>query len=334
MRDTAYGRTTRLAAGGFLLAVSLTLSVASSDVLAEDYPSRPITIVTSVPPGGSVDALARVTAEKLREKWGQPVVVENRPGASGNIGIGAVERSAPDGYTFLFNPGAHLAVNKILFPTASSDPDNLVPVSRLATNPLVLVVNPQVPAKTLQEFVAYAKAHPGKLNYASGGNGGMPHLAAEMFDMKAGVKMTKVTFRGIAPAMVGLVSGQVDLIFVDISTAIPHIRSGKLRVLGVASEKRHPVLPDTPAITELYPGLTAETWFAVSAPPKTPSDIVHKVSAAIAEATKKPDVQMRLKNMGNIEAVGSSPEEMAAFIRQERERWGAVIRNLGMSVGN
>jgi tripartite-type tricarboxylate transporter receptor subunit TctC len=324
-------RAGRLAASGLLLAL---LFIMAPGVRADEYPSKAITIITSVPPGGSVDALARVTGEKLKQKFGQPVIVENRPGAAGNIGIGAVERSQPDGYTFLFNPGAHLVVNKVLYPNVSSDPDRLEPVSRIATNPLVLVVHPKVPAKTLKEFVAYAKAHPGKLNYASAGNGGMPHLAAEMFDMKAGVKMTKVTFRGVAPSMVALVAGQVDLIFVDISTALPHIQSGKLRVLGVASDKRHPVLPDTPALAELYPGLTAETWFALSAPPKTPSPIVHKVSAAVAKAIREPDVQKRLHSMGNIEAIGSTPEEMAAFIRKERERWGAVIRTLGMTVGN
>jgi tripartite-type tricarboxylate transporter receptor subunit TctC len=314
-----------------LLASAWIAWVLAAETRADDYPSRSITIVTSVPAGGSVDALARVTADKLREKWGQPAVVENRPGASGNIGIGAVERSAPDGYTFLFNPGAHLVINKILFPTASSDPDNLEPVSRIATNPVVLAVNPKVPANSLEEFVKYAKENPGKLNYASAGNGGMPHLAAEMFQMKAKVKMTKVTFRGVAPAMVGLVAGQVDLIFVDISTALPHIQSGRLKVFGVASEKRHPVLPNTPALGQVYPGLTAETWFALSAPPKTPADIINKVSLAVAEGYRQPDVQQRLKNMGNIEAVGSTPAEMAAFIKQERERWGAVIHSLGLT---
>jgi tripartite-type tricarboxylate transporter receptor subunit TctC len=316
--------------GRGLLAIILILAAATS-VRAEEYPNRPITLITPVPAGGSIDALARITAQKLREKLGQPVIVENRPGANGNIGIGTVERAAPDGYTFLFGPGAHLVVNKILYPNVSSDPDKLEPVSRVATNPLVMVVNTNVPAKTLGEFVAYAKANPGKLNYASGGNGGVPHLAAEMFQTKAGVKLTKVTFRGIAPAMVALIAGQVDLIFVDISTAIAPIESGKLRVLGVASEKRHPVLPDVPALTESYPGLTVETWFAMAAPPKTPSPIVNKISASVAEAMKEPDVRKHLRDMGNIEAVGSSPEEMAVFIRSERERWGAVIRNLGIA---
>jgi tripartite-type tricarboxylate transporter receptor subunit TctC len=317
--------------GRSILLAAMLLLLPSAPASSQDYPNRPITLITPVPPGGSIDALARITAEKLRKKFDQPVVVENRPGANGNIGIGTVERAAPDGYTFLFGPGAHLVVNKILYPDVSSDPDKLEPVSRLATNPLVLVVNPQVPAKDLKEFVAYAKANPNKLNYASGGNGGTPHLAAEMFQAEADVKMTKVTFRGIAPAMIALVSGQVDLIFVDISTAIAHIQSGKLRVLGVASDKRHPALPGIPALTEMYPGLTVETWFAMAAPPNTPPEIVKKISTAVAEAVKQPDFQKRMTEMGNIEAVGSSPEETATFIRSERNRWGTIIRNIGLA---
>jgi tripartite-type tricarboxylate transporter receptor subunit TctC len=313
------------------VAITLAFGTAPRAAHSETYPSRPITLLTPVPPGGSIDAMARITAEKLKDKWGQPVVVENRPGANGNVGIGAVERAAPDGYTFLFGPGAHLVVNKLLYPNISADPDKLEPVSMLATNPLVLVVHPKVPAKNLQEFVAYAKANPGKLNYASAGNGGTPHLGAEMFQSMAGVKMTKVTYRGVAPAMIGLVAGEVDLIFVDISTAIGHIEGGRLRVLGVASHKRHPVLPDTPALTELFPGLTAETWFALTAPPKTPPAIVNQVSAAVAEAIKMPDVGKRLQAMGNIEPIGSTPAEMAAFMRKERERWGAVIRTNGIT---
>jgi tripartite-type tricarboxylate transporter receptor subunit TctC len=323
-RQVVYGR-----AVGILLATALTLSFGTTHTRADTYPSRPITFITPVPPGGSIDALARITAEKLKAKWNHPVVVENRPGANGNIGIGAVERAAPDGYTLLFGPGAHLVVNKIMYPDISADPDKLAPVSRLATNPIVLVVNPKLPVKNLQEFAAYAKANPGKLNYASGGNGGMPHLAAEMFERKAGVSMTKVTYKGIAPAMIGLISGEVDVFFVDISTAITHLESGQLRVLGVASNKRHPVLPNTPALTEMFPGLTAETWFALTAPPKTPAAIIDQLSAAVAEAMKDPDVQQRLYKMGNIEAIGSTPAEMAAFMSEERERWGDVLRSIG-----
>jgi tripartite-type tricarboxylate transporter receptor subunit TctC len=312
----------------FVAAVAALLCV-SSALADEQYPSRPIKFITSVPPGGSVDTLSRLIAEKLRQKWGQPVVVENRPGASNNIGMEAVVRAAPDGYTLLFSPGQPLIVNKLLFPKLAYDPDALVPVSRLATNPIVLAVHPQVPAKTLQDLIAYAKANPGRLNYATGGNGGTPHLGAELFQTKAGVSMTKVPFKGVAPAMLGLISGQVDLIFVDISTAIEPFRNHDLRILGVAADKRHEALPDVPALTELFPGFTSETWFGLAAPPKTPDAIVHKISAAAVEAVHQPDVMKRLLDMGNIEAIGSTPEEMAAFMRKEADRWGAVIRATG-----
>lgn len=311
---------------GLALLAVLALSAPSH---AQDYPTKPIKLVTSVPPGGSVDGLARIIAEKLRQKWGQPVIVENRPGASNNIGMEAVARAAPDGYTILFSPGQPLVVNKMLFAKLAYDPDLLVPISRLATNPIVLVVHPQVPAKTLQELVAYAKANPERLNYATGGNGGTPHLGAELFASMAGITMTKVPYKGVAPAMLGLLSGQVDLIFVDISTAIPYIRTGDLRVLGVAAERRDPVLPDIPAMTELFPGFTSETWFGMAAPPKTPAAIVDALYVAAAAAVKAPDVRQRLVDMGNIEAIGSTPAEMAAFMRTETERWGRVIRAIG-----
>ena len=203
---------------------------------AQDYPTRPVRFILPVPPGGSVDTMARIMAEKLRQKCGrQPVIVENRPGAGNLIGIDAVLQGRPDGYTLLFGPGSPVIINKLLIPNRALDPETLEPVSMIATNPVVLVVHPKVPAKTLAEFVAYAKANPGKLNYASAGNGGVPHLAADMFQRKAGVTFTKVPYRGVSLAMTDLLAGQVDMIFVDISTAIEHIRSGNLRVLGVAA---------------------------------------------------------------------------------------------------
>lgn len=301
-------------------------AVLSSRAGANDYPSRTIRLILPVPPGGSVDTMARIMAEKLRLKWGQPVVVDNRPGAGNLIGIDAVLTAAPDGYTLLFGPGSPVIVNKLLNPTRKLDPETLEPVSRIATNPVVHVIHPKVPANTLAEFVAYAKDNPGKLNYASAGDGGVPHLTAEMFQRKAGVVFTKVPYRGVSLAMTDLLAGQVDMIFVDISTAIEHIRSGRLRVIGVAAEKRHHVLPDTPALPELYPDLISETWFAMYAPPKTPPGVIDQLSAAIAEAVKQPDVLKRLGGMGDIEAIGSTPAEMRTFIQREKARWAVVIR--------
>jgi tripartite-type tricarboxylate transporter receptor subunit TctC len=317
----------------FWIAAALTFAtvVGALPLYAQaDYPNRTIRLITPVPPGGSVDTMARITADKLGKMFNQTVIVENRPGGSNIIGIEAVISAPPDGYTFLFGPGSTIIITKLLYPNRALNPDTLEPVSRIATNPVVLAVNPHVPAKSLAEFIGYAKANPGKLNYATAGDGGVPHLTAEMFMMKAGVSMTKVPYRGVSLAMNDLIAGNVDLIFVDISTAIAHVQSGRLRVLGVAAEKRDPVLPDVPALTELYPGLISETWFALAAPPKTPAPIINRVSGAVAEIVKQPDVLQRMKDMGNIEPIGSSPVEMAAYMKAEKTRWAAVIQEIGL----
>lgn len=326
MSKNRYGFTRRAVA---LLVLGAAIAIAP-DARAQDYPTRPVRFILPVPPGGSVDTMARIMAEKLRQKLGQPIIVENRPGAGNLIGIDAVLQAAPDGYTFLFGPGSPVIITKLLNPNRTLDNETLEPVSMIATNPVVLVVHPKVPAKTLAEFIAYAKANPGKLNYAAAGDGGVPNLTAVMFQRKAGVSFTKVPYRGVSLAMTDLLAGQVDMIFVDISTAIEHIRSGNLRVLGVAANKRHPVLPDIPALTEQFPDLISETWFAVYAPPKTPAAIVNQVSAALGAAVKDQDVAKRLKDMGDIEAVGSTPAQMAEFMKSEKTRWDAVIREGGI----
>jgi tripartite-type tricarboxylate transporter receptor subunit TctC len=327
VRNNSCGGATRRAAALLVLGAVITIA---SHSWAQDYPNRPIRFILPVPPGGSVDTMARIMSEKLRQKMGQPIIVENRPGAGNLIGIDAVLQAAPDGYTFLFGPGSPVIITKLLNPNRTLDNDTLEPVSMIATNPVVLVVHPKVPAKTLAEFIAYAKANPGKLNYAAAGDGGVPNLTAVMFQRKAGVTFTKVPYRGVSLAMTDLLAGQVDMIFVDISTAIEHIRSGHLRVLGVAANKRHPVLPDIPALTELFPDLISETWFAMYAPPKTPPAIIKQVSAAVAVAIKAPDVAKRLKDMGDIEAVGSTPAEMTDFMKGEKARWSAVISEGGI----
>ena len=317
---------------GILAVLMFSMVLGSQRLIAQsqEYPSRTIRMITPVPPGGSVDTMARIMADQLGRMFHQAVVVENRPGGSNMIGVDAVLNATPDGYTLLFGPGSTAILMHLLYPNRPLNPETLEPISRIATNPVVLVVNPHVPAKTLSEFIAYAKAHPGKLNYATAGEGGVPHLTAEMFEMKAGVKMTKVPYRGVSLAMNDLLAGNVDLIFVDISTAIEYVRLGKLRALGVAAEKRNPELPDVPALTENYPGLISETWFAMSAPPKTPALIINRVAAALAEAVKQPDVLKRMKQMGNIEPIGSTPAEMRAYMHAEQERWAAVINEIGL----
>jgi len=296
---------------------------------AQDYPNKPIKIIVSVPPGGSVDPMARLVGEKLRQKWGQPVLVENRPGASNNIGAEAVFRAPPDGYTLLFAPDAPFVINKAFFRKLSYDPDALTPISLVAVNPQVLIVNPKVPAESMQQLVAYAKGNPGKVAYGSAGSGTSTHLYGELFQSLAGIKLTHIPYKGAGAAVAGVIGGHVDMTFVDIGGALQHIRSGAVRVLVIADHKRSAVLPDVPATSEMLPGLLARTWFGMAAPPKTPAAIVNRLSAAIAEALKQPDVVQRLVGMGNIEAVGSTPEEMAAFMRKDSERFAELIRATG-----
>jgi tripartite-type tricarboxylate transporter receptor subunit TctC len=311
---------------GISLGAVLLFSMAAH---AQDYPSKPIKIIVSVPPGGSVDAIARLVGEKLRQKWGQPVLVENRPGAANNIGAEAVFKAPADGYTLLFAPEAPFVINKTLFKKLAYDPDALTPVSLVAANPQVLLVHPRVPAQTLQQLIQHAKANPGKLNYASGGSGTSVHLTAELFQSVAGINLTHIPYKGVAPAVTGVLGGQVDMMFVDVSTALPHIRSGAVRVLVVAHDKRIAALPEVPASPEVAPGLLAQTWFGMAAPPATPAAIVNRLSAAIAEGLKQPDVAQRLSDMGNITAIGSTPEEMTAFMRKDSERWAKLIRATG-----
>ena len=307
----------------FALGLGLSLSVHS-----EDYPSKPIKLIVPVATGAAFDTVTRLLAEKLRNKWGQPVIVENRAGASHNMGAEAVSRSAPDGYTMLFAPPPALVINKSLFSKLAFEPDAFVPVSVVVSTYNVLVVNTSVPAESVQQLIAYAKTNPDRLNYASAGSGSTPHLAAEMFKTMAGIKIAHIPFKGTSQAILELMGGRVDIMFSDIGLALPHIRSGKLRVLAVAGEKRSSVLPETPAMSEVLPGFLSVLWLGVVAPTGTPPAIANQFSSAIAEILKQPDVANRLLEM-NFDPVGSTPSAMSLFMAQERVRWKKVIRDSG-----
>jgi tripartite-type tricarboxylate transporter receptor subunit TctC len=307
----------------FALGLGLSLSVHS-----EDYPSKPIKLIVPVATGAAFDTVTRLLAEKLRNKWGQPVIVENRAGASHNMGAEAVFRSAPDGYTMLFAPPPALVINKSLFSKLAFEPDAFVPVSVVVSTYNVLVVNTSVPAESVQQLIAYAKTNPDRLNYASAGSGSTPHLAAEMFKTMAGIKIAHIPFKGTSQAILELMGGRVDIMFSDIGLALPHIRSGKLRVLAVAGEKRSSVLPETPAMSEVLPGFLSVLWLGVVAPTGTPPAIANQFSSAIAEILKQPDVANRLLEM-NFDPVGSTPSAMSLFMAQERVRWKKVIRDSG-----
>lgn len=288
------------------------------------YPTRTIKIVVPLPPGPVADVLPRMLAEKLSARWGQPIIIENRPGASLNLGAEAVAKAVPDGYTLLATPPNPLAINQSFFPKLAFDPSAFVPVSIFASLPYVLVVNQKIPVSTLQELIAYAKANPNKINFASSGPGSAPHLTGEMLNLAGAMRTVHVPYTGLGPAMTDLLAGHVDMLVDNLGNALPRVREGKLKALGVGSEARVAELPDVPAIAEVFPGFRAMTWFAIVAPPKTPPDIATKISQAVAETLRLPDVAKRFRDL-SITPVGSSPAEAAAFLKEETERWRKVI---------
>jgi tripartite-type tricarboxylate transporter receptor subunit TctC len=295
---------------------------------AQTYPARPIKMIVPSPGGATTDTLARIVAAKLQEKWGQPVIVDDRGGAGGNIGGEEASKAAPDGYTLMFSYPAPLAVNKALFAKLSYDPDSFVPISLVAVVPLVLAVNPDLAVSNLQQLIAFAKTHPNQLNYASQGYGTTGHLAGELFKSMAGIEIVHVPYKGSTPALTDLLGGQVQMMFIELSTVIGQIKSGKLRALAVGSESRNRFLPDVPAMSEVLPGYQASTWFGMVAPAGTPAAIVSQLSSAVSAAIREPDVVQRFADM-SANAVGDTPAEMAVFLHQERERWGKVIRASG-----
>jgi tripartite-type tricarboxylate transporter receptor subunit TctC len=307
------------------LAMALVLGLPAR---AQEFPSRPIKIIVPFAPGASTDVIARLVGGKLREKWGQPVIVENRGGDGGNIGAAEVFNAKPDGYTLLVSPPSTLVINKSLYAKLTYDSDLFVPVTVIATVPTVLVVYPKLSANSVPELIALLKAKPERLNYGSQGNGSTAQLTTEMFKSRAGVRITHVPYKGAAPALTDLVAGHVDMMFANLASALPLIRSGQLRAIGVASEKRNAFLPGVPAMSEVLPGFFSETWIGMVAPPKTPHEIASKISAVIADTLKLSDVAKVIADL-SADPVGSTPAEMAVFVKQEGERWGGVIRSAG-----
>jgi tripartite-type tricarboxylate transporter receptor subunit TctC len=310
----------------------LAVLLVSTGLQAQDWPSKTVRIIVPFPAGGSADLLPRVVAEKLSEKWGQPVIVENRPGAAGNIGADVVYRAEPDGYTLLSGPPPPLVINRLLYPKLSYDSSQFVPMTVIAAIPNVLLVHPKTNVKTVQEFIALAKANPGKLNYASQGSGSTSHLTAELFkSMAGGLKITHVPYKGTAPALADLLAGQIEMMCDNLGVSLPHVKSGKLRALGVASSKRVRSLPDVPTLAETLPGFESVAWFGIVGPPGTPAAIAEKMASGVAEALRQPDVQKRLAQL-SAEPMGLTPPQTAAFMKQETERWGAVIRSAAVKV--
>ena len=310
--------------------LSLACTLCAAPAAAQDYPSKPVSIIVPLSAGGGTDLLARVIAAKLHDKFGQPVTVDNRPGAAGNIGADAVFKAPPDGYTLMFTQPAPLAVNKALYGKLSYEPEQFVPIALVSLQDIMLAVNPNVPARNLRELIAYATANPGKLNFGSSGAGSAPHLAAELFCAMAGVKMVHVPYKGAAGSMAATLGGQVDLTFFAFSTALRNAQAGKLRAIAVGGTKRNPQAPDVPSVSEVIPGYSATSWTAMVAPPGTPAPVAQKLAQAIAEIVKLPDVHSRLIDAGD-EAFDSTPAQMAAFLREESQRWGNLIKTVGIT---
>jgi tripartite-type tricarboxylate transporter receptor subunit TctC len=298
----------------------------------QGYPSKPIRWIAPFPPGGPVDLLARTVGQKLSEAWSQPVIVENRAGAAGNLGIEQAAKAPPDGYTLVIVPTGNIVVNPTLYPNLPYKPSDLAPVSLLATVENVLVVHPSVPASSVSELVSFAKANPGKLTFASPGAGAQAHLAGELIKLTAGIDMVHVPYKGTGPALNDLLGGQVSMMFSQLSSALPHVRSGKLRALGMASLKRSPLLPELPTIAEQgFPGFEAVSWYALMVPAGTPAEVISRLHFETARILKLPDVREKLAGLG-ADPVGSSPDELAARIRSESARWADVIRRQGIKV--
>ena len=303
-----------------------------SQAYAQIYPGKPIRLVLPYPPGGGTDVIARPLAQKLTESLGQQVIVDNRGGAGGNIGMEFVARSPADGYTLLFALTAQYAVNPSLYPKLPYDPvRDYAPISLLANAPYLLVVHPSVPAKSVAELIALMKARPGQLAYSSSGNGSGAHLAGEMLRSLAHVEITHVPYKGAGPAMPDLIAGQVQLSFVTYTAAGPHIKTGRLHVLGVTTAKRSPTLPDLPAIAETVPGYDSAVWYGFAAPAGTPPDIIARLNSEVLRVLASSDFRSRI-TLEAVATIGSTPEEFGNFIKSEIVRWAKVVKDSGAKV--
>jgi len=316
------------------LAGSLALLLAlSTPAAAADYPTRTVRIICPFPAGGTADILARLVAQQLQEAWTHPVVVENRAGAAGNVGADMVAKAEPDGYTLLVSPPPPLAVNMSLYRAMPFDARTAFSyIGIVAQSPSVFAVNPKTPYKSVAEFLAYATANPGKVNYATQGNGTTSHLTAAMLATQRDLQMTHIPYRGSAPALTDLLAGQVDIMFDNLGSSLGHIKAGSLRALAVAGPNRAEGLPEVPTMIESgFPGFVSVAWFGAVAPARTPNDIVNLISGHLQRALRKPEIKERLAGIG-VDPVGSTPAEMTRFVQEEMARWASVIQSANVKV--
>jgi tripartite-type tricarboxylate transporter receptor subunit TctC len=306
------------------------LALAPLAAQAQAFPSKALTIVVPFSAGGTTDILARVVGQYMAKDLGQPVIIDNRAGAGGNIGAQMVARAAPDGYTLLMGTVGTHAINQSLYKKMPFDPiKDFAPITRVALVPNLLVANPSQPFKTVKELIAYAKANPGKVSFASSGSGTSIHLSGEMFQQMAGVEMQHIPYKGSAPALTDLLGGQTAIMFDNMPSVISHVRAGKLRPIAVTTPTRSPALPDVPTIAESgVPGYSATSWFGILAPAATPAPVIAKLNASILKALADPEVKKKLAEQG-AEPHGEKPEQFAEFIRSETAKWGQTVKVSG-----
>jgi tripartite-type tricarboxylate transporter receptor subunit TctC len=312
-----------------LAAGAAALPAVSHIARAQTYPTRPVRLIVGFAPGGATDILARLMGQWLSERLGQPFIVENRPGATGNVGTEAVVKAPADGYTLLLTTSVN-AINTTLYENLNFDfIRDIAPVAGIMRAANVLEVNPSVPAKTVLEFIAYAKANPGKLNMASGGIGTVAHVAGELFKMMTGVDMVHVPYRGSAPALTDMLGGQMQVMFDNVPSSIAHIRAGKLRVLAVTTATRSQTLPDIPTVGDFVPGFEASLWLGFAAPKKSPAEIVDKLNKEINAGLSDPKIKERLDELGGT-VLGGSPTDFGKLIAEDTEKWAKVIKFAGI----
>jgi len=308
------------------------LAAMAPQARAQDYPTRAVKIIVPFPPGGTADGMPRIVGDWLARKWGQAVIIENKPGAAGNIGAEVVAKSDPDGYTLLSAPPPPLVINHNLYPKLGFNPTEFVPIIIMGRVPNGLVVNPdKVKANSVAEFIAAAQANPGKFTSATQGNGSTSHLTSEMFQVMAKVKVQHVPYRGTGPALNDLLGGSVDIMFDNLGFSLPLVQSGKLKLIAVATTKRMTALPNMPTIAETLPGFESAAWFAIVAPPKTSQSIVNKINADVNEALRDPEIRKRLEGL-SAEIVGGTPQATAAYMSEEVERWHNIIKAAGVKL--
>ena len=299
---------------------------------AQSFPDHPVKIVVPFPAGGTADAVPRIIADWLSRKWGQTVIIENRSGAAGNIGAELAYRSAPDGYTLLSAPPPPLVINQNLYPKLALDPAKFEPIIVTAQVPNALLVNPdKVKASSVAELIEDLKKNPGMVTSATQGNGTTSHLTSELFELMAKVKLRSIPYRGSAPALQGLLAGDVDLMFDNLGVSLPLVEAGKLKLLAVASAKRMPSLPNVPTLAETLPGFEAVAWYGIVAPPTTPKNIIDKVNADVNEALRQPEIQENLRKL-SAEIFGGSVERTTKYMQEEIERWGGVIKAANIKI--